>query len=282
MKKILVIEDEPEMRRNLLTILRLEKFTALGAVNGKDGLDAARREKPELIICDVMMPGMNGHEVLQALRGDPSTATIPFIFLTSRQARADQRQGMSLGADDYLTKPFSREELLAAIAGVLIKRAPLEERLRLARVAELLVFTRWVLVMNAFERALYADPDADPGERHEEEGEARRERAERHRGREHQRSRDEEASLPDPRREAAHEPPLRRRHHEADEGEDLVGAGLVEAVPVLEEPGEDGLEVGEPEHEEEEEDEEPADAARPRVVGELAQLRVRPRLPEAL
>jgi DNA-binding NarL/FixJ family response regulator len=115
MKKILVIEDEPEMRRNLLTILKLEKFQPVGAENGRSGLDAVRREKPDLILCDVMMPELDGHDVLEALRQNEETAAIPFIFLTARGEKEDLRSGMNLGADDYLTKPVARADLLEAI-----------------------------------------------------------------------------------------------------------------------------------------------------------------------
>lgn len=122
MKRVLVIEDEPEMRRNLLTILRLENFVPIGAENGRVGLETARREKPDLILCDVMMPELDGHGVLQALRSDASTSAIPFIFLTARGEKPDVRSGMNLGADDYLTKPVVKSELLSAIASRL-KRA---------------------------------------------------------------------------------------------------------------------------------------------------------------
>ncbi len=115
MKKILVIEDEPEMRRNLLTILKLEKFQPIGAEHGRAGLEAVKREKPDLILCDVMMPELDGHGVLAALREDESTASIPFIFLTAKGEKEDLRNGMNLGADDYLTKPVARLDLLAAI-----------------------------------------------------------------------------------------------------------------------------------------------------------------------
>jgi DNA-binding NarL/FixJ family response regulator len=115
MKKVLVIEDEPEMRRNLLTILKLEKFHALGAENGKVGLRLAKAEQPDLVLCDVMMPELDGYGVLQALRQDPATVTTPFIFLTARGEKVDQRSGMDLGADDYLTKPVARADLLSAI-----------------------------------------------------------------------------------------------------------------------------------------------------------------------
>lgn len=115
MKKILVIEDEPEMRRNLLTILRLEKFEPLGAENGKAGIALAKSAKPDLVLCDVMMPEMDGFGVLQALRADAATASIPFIFLTAKGEKVDIRGGMNLGADDYLTKPVDKSDLLAAI-----------------------------------------------------------------------------------------------------------------------------------------------------------------------
>lgn len=116
MKKILVIEDEPEMRRNLTTILRLEKFQPFAAENGRVGVALAKQELPDLILCDVMMPELDGHGVLQALRADPATAAMPFIFLTARGEREDLRLGMNLGADDYLTKPVPKAELLKAIA----------------------------------------------------------------------------------------------------------------------------------------------------------------------
>jgi DNA-binding NarL/FixJ family response regulator len=115
MKKILVIEDEPEMRRNLLTILKFEQYQPLGAENGRIGLDMARSEKPDLILCDVMMPELDGYGVLQGLREHPETLSMPFIFLTAKGEKVDQRCGMNLGADDYLTKPVPRADLLNAI-----------------------------------------------------------------------------------------------------------------------------------------------------------------------
>lgn len=115
MKKILVIEDEPEMRRNLLTILKLEKFQPIGAENGRVGLEVVKREKPDLILCDVMMPELDGHGVLSALREDSELSAIPFVFLTAKGEKEDLRSGMNLGADDYLTKPVARLDLLEAI-----------------------------------------------------------------------------------------------------------------------------------------------------------------------
>jgi DNA-binding NarL/FixJ family response regulator len=115
MKKILVIEDEPEMRRNLTTVLRLEQFRALPAENGRIGVELAKKEKPDLILCDVMMPELDGYGVIAALRADPETAAIPFIFLTAKGEKPDIRAGMNLGADDYLTKPVAKHDLLGAI-----------------------------------------------------------------------------------------------------------------------------------------------------------------------
>ena len=115
MKKILVIEDEPEMRRNLTTILRLEKFHPLPAENGRIGIELAKKERPDLILCDVMMPELDGYGVIAALRAAAQTVTIPFIFLTAKGEKPDIRAGMNLGADDYLTKPVAKADLLAAI-----------------------------------------------------------------------------------------------------------------------------------------------------------------------
>ena len=115
MKKILVIEDEPEMRRNITTILRLEGFAPVAAENGRLGIDVAAKEKPDLILCDVMMPELDGYGVIKALHNEPSTMNIPFVFLTAKGERNDVRAGMNLGADDYLTKPIDKNELLRAI-----------------------------------------------------------------------------------------------------------------------------------------------------------------------
>ena len=100
-EKILVIEDEPEMRRNLIAILRLERFHPLAAENGQIGVELAKREKPDLILCDVMMPKLDGYGVIAALRASPETVAIPFIFLTAKGEKPEVRAGMNLGADDY-------------------------------------------------------------------------------------------------------------------------------------------------------------------------------------
>lgn len=115
MKKILAIEDEPQVRANLLKLLNAEGFEALEAADGKIGLELARQQIPDLILCDIMMPDMDGYEVLENLYQDPRTKMIPFIFLTAKADRSDWRQGMELGADDYLTKPYTIAELLGAI-----------------------------------------------------------------------------------------------------------------------------------------------------------------------
>jgi DNA-binding NarL/FixJ family response regulator len=128
MKKILVIEDEAQMRRNLVTILRLEKFLPLAAENGQAGLELARRERPDLILCDVMMPELDGYEVLEQLHKDPSTVNVPFIFLTAKGEKTDVRSGMNFGADDYLVKPVDKADLLRAIQTRLARVEQLSRR----------------------------------------------------------------------------------------------------------------------------------------------------------
>jgi DNA-binding NarL/FixJ family response regulator len=115
MKKILVIEDEPEMRRNITSLLRYYDYEPIAAQNGRVAVEMARREKPDLILCDVMMPELDGYGVLHALQSDASLARIPFIFLTAKGEKDDLRSGMNLGADDYLTKPVVNAELVRAI-----------------------------------------------------------------------------------------------------------------------------------------------------------------------
>ncbi len=115
MKKILIIEDEPETRENLVLMLEMEGFKPLSASNGREGVALAKRKLPDVILCDVSMPEMDGHAVLESLRADEKTVSIPFIFLTARGDKKDLRTGMNLGADDYLAKPASAEEVLAAI-----------------------------------------------------------------------------------------------------------------------------------------------------------------------
>ena len=116
MKKILVIEDEEFVRENIEELLDAEGFDVISAENGRIGVDLAKVMIPDLILCDVMMPELDGYNVLTALRQDSVTAAVPFIFLTAKSAKTDFRQGMELGANDYITKPFTRAELLGAIA----------------------------------------------------------------------------------------------------------------------------------------------------------------------
>ncbi len=124
-QKILVIEDDEAIRSNLLELLDAEGLEAIGMANGRLGVMAARDGLPDLIVCDIMMPELDGYGVLTALREDPVTAGIPFIFLSARADRSDIRAGMSLGADDYLTKPFAQGDLLDAIGTRLRRRAEL-------------------------------------------------------------------------------------------------------------------------------------------------------------
>lgn len=115
MKKILLIEDNDDVRENIAEILEMARYKVLPATNGKEGLELANAEKPDLIICDIMMPVLDGHGVLHLLSKNEETAGIPFIFLTAKADRNDIRKGMEMGADDYLTKPFDDVELLNAI-----------------------------------------------------------------------------------------------------------------------------------------------------------------------
>jgi DNA-binding NarL/FixJ family response regulator len=127
MKKILIIEDEPEMRRNITALLRYKDYQPIAAENGRLGVEMARRELPDLILCDVMMPELDGYGVLRALQADARLALIPFIFLTAKGEKEDLRSGMNLGADDYLTKPVGNDDLVHAIEGRL-QRAALQAR----------------------------------------------------------------------------------------------------------------------------------------------------------
>lgn len=122
MKKILLIEDNLEVRENTAEILELANFNVLTAENGKIGVDMAMKEDPDLIICDIMMPELDGYGVLHILSKNKNTAKIPFIFLTAKTDKMDFRKGMNMGADDYLTKPFEDTELLDAIESRLKKR----------------------------------------------------------------------------------------------------------------------------------------------------------------
>ncbi len=121
MNSVLVIEDDPDILENIEEILELQSYQALTTSSSLTGLQLAKEVLPSLVICDVVMPELDGYGVLSELRQQTATATIPFIFLTGRADRADMRLGMELGADDYLTKPFTQDELLGAVQSCLSK-----------------------------------------------------------------------------------------------------------------------------------------------------------------
>src|SRR4051812_14969455 len=130
MKKILLIEDNDEIRENTAEILELSNYKVLTAENGKRGVELAMGNKPDLIVCDIMMPVLDGYGVLMTLQKNSETQNIPFIFLTAKAERNDFRKGMELGADDYITKPFEGSELLNAIEGRLRKVDLLKQELQ--------------------------------------------------------------------------------------------------------------------------------------------------------
>jgi CRP-like cAMP-binding protein len=121
MKTVLLIEDNNDVRENTSEILKLAKYNVITAKNGKEGVEMAEKDKPDIIICDIMMPVLDGHGVLHMLSKNEETSGIPFIFLTAKAERSDMRKGMEMGADDYLTKPFDDTELLNAIESRLKK-----------------------------------------------------------------------------------------------------------------------------------------------------------------
>jgi len=123
---VLLIEDNQEMAENICSILRLAHYNVLSAPNGKIGVQLAQQQHPDLILCDIMMPELDGYGVLHILNSDPETANIPFIFLTAKADRNDLRTGMNLGADDYMTKPFEGLDLLKVVEIRLKKRQQLK------------------------------------------------------------------------------------------------------------------------------------------------------------
>lgn len=130
MKKILLIEDNREMRENTSEILELAGYKVLTAENGKIGVELAQKNLPDLIVCDIMMPVLDGYGVLHLLSKNEDTANIPFIFLSAKAERSDFRKGMEMGADDYVTKPFDDIELLNAIESRLKKIRTSTSRIR--------------------------------------------------------------------------------------------------------------------------------------------------------
>ncbi|MCB4798710.1 response regulator [Neotamlana laminarinivorans] len=132
MKKVLLIEDDAVLRENTEELLELSNFNVVTAPNGKLGVEQAKKELPDIVVCDIMMPELDGYGVLQNLASAEATKYIPFIFLSAKTERKDVRKGMDLGADDYITKPFEEEELISAINSRIAKAAILNEE-RLAK-----------------------------------------------------------------------------------------------------------------------------------------------------
>ena len=128
MKKVLLIEDDSTLRENTAELLELEHYKVITAPNGMLGLELAKKEIPDIIVCDIMMPILDGYGVLEGLSKYKKTKYIPFIFLSAKTERQDVRKGMNLGADDYITKPFEEEELITAIESRLAKKAILKEQ----------------------------------------------------------------------------------------------------------------------------------------------------------
>jgi DNA-binding response OmpR family regulator len=126
MKKALIIEDSDDIREGIAEILDLAGYQTFTAKNGRIGVDLAISHIPDIILCDIMMPELDGYGVLYLLQKNPNTATIPFIFMTAKAERADMRKGMEMGADDYLTKPFDDVELFNAIESRLRKKINLQ------------------------------------------------------------------------------------------------------------------------------------------------------------
>lgn len=124
MAKVLVIEDQEVLRESILNILNTRGFNAIGAEDGRRGLQLATEWVPDLILCDIRMPELDGYEVLSSLRQDPLTATIPFLFLTAETIQTVASKGQLLGANGYLLKPFTTAELLEAISLQLRSRSP--------------------------------------------------------------------------------------------------------------------------------------------------------------
>lgn len=132
MKSVLVIDDNPGIRENTAEIMELAGYKTYTAENGKKGVELATKEKPDVIICDIMMPELDGYGVLHLLRKNPDTQHIPFIFLTAKTERTDLRKGMEMGADDYVTKPFEEIELLNAVEIRLKKAEVMQQKYALS------------------------------------------------------------------------------------------------------------------------------------------------------
>jgi len=127
MKTILIIEDDTVLRDNTAELLELSNYEVITASNGKAGIDLAKKHLPDIIVCDIMMPGLDGYDTLKILSQNKTTTYIPFIFLSAKAEHKDVRKGMNMGADDYITKPFSEEELVSAIESRLAKASILKD-----------------------------------------------------------------------------------------------------------------------------------------------------------
>jgi len=128
MKTILLIEDDTILRENTTELLELANYKVINAANGVAGVELAKKQLPDIVVCDIMMPELDGYGVLKSLAMEETTKYIPFIFLSAKTERTDVRKGMDLGADDYITKPFTEEELISAIESRLAKREILKDR----------------------------------------------------------------------------------------------------------------------------------------------------------
>ncbi|RYY67630.1 MAG: response regulator [Chitinophagaceae bacterium] len=159
MKKILLIDDSPDIRENIAELLELSRYRVVTAGDGRSGIEAAIAEKPDLILCDILMPGIDGYGVLHLMQRRPELQQIPFVFLSAKSDQAEIRQGMSLGADDYITKPFDATDLLKTVESRLRK----SELLRHSRAAglegvdELISVSAGDEVLQAFVRDRHLD-----------------------------------------------------------------------------------------------------------------------------
>ncbi|MCL4145124.1 UNVERIFIED_CONTAM: hypothetical protein GTU68_036861, partial [Idotea baltica] len=127
MKTVLIIEDDIVLRDNTAELLALSGYKVLKASNGKKGVAIAKKQHPDIIVCDIMMPELDGYGALKLLSKSSLTKYIPFIFLSAKTERSDVRKGMNLGADDYITKPFTEDELISAIESRLAKVSILKD-----------------------------------------------------------------------------------------------------------------------------------------------------------
>lgn len=152
MKKILVIEDDKNILENTTEILELSHYQVFAACNGKEGVEAALSTKPDLILCDIMMPELDGYGVLHMVQRNPDLQSTPFIFLTAKTEKEDVRKGMSLGADDYIIKPYDPTDLLAAVEGRLKKAEIINQKISagVKGVNELIAMTSGEKVLQAF------------------------------------------------------------------------------------------------------------------------------------